>query len=130
MEWNRTLTVLKDPDGKTGFDSLSVDDILFFRIVNGQMNAHTVSNKYYLVGGEKVKRMLDTFHAVGCHFYSSDRSDYPDLQKIKLFNKTWYRAYFTEKPDENSKFIYISRYRYEEFVKLTKQFNNNFVEIT
>ncbi|RRJ54800.1 hypothetical protein EHV15_35005 [Paenibacillus oralis] len=123
MEWNRTLAVTKDADGKSGLFSLSVDDILFFRIVSGRLIAHTSTDKYYLVGGEKINRFLSALNSSGCHFYRSDRGDIPDITKIRKFNKDWARAYFTDCPDAKSKFIYISRHRFNEFVELTMKHN-------
>lgn len=128
MEWNKTLAVTRESEGTTGFVSIPVDDILFFQIVGGRLHAHTSLEKYYLIGGEKLKRFLDILNASGYHFYRSDRSDIPNLSKIRKFDKKWFRAYFTEAPNSKDKYVYISRDRYAEFVSLAKSINPKIIE--
>lgn len=124
MDWNGTISVSRDSEGKTGFVSLHVDKILFFRIVKGQLQAHTEDEYFYLNGGEIISRLLQTLHASGYFFVKSDREDIPDIGKIRKFSRAWKRAYFTDNPNSQSKFVYIARFRYEEFVELTMKHND------
>ncbi|MFX3643333.1 MAG: hypothetical protein ACE3L7_32575 [Candidatus Pristimantibacillus sp.] len=124
MEWNGTLPVSRHPEGLTGFESLHAKDILFFRIEKGELQAHTKDEMFHLNGGEKIQRLLDTLWASNYHFVRSDRGDIPDIGKIRKFNRAWFRAYFDPEPNENSKFIYIAKGRYDKFVELTMQYNS------
>lgn len=124
MEWNGTLPVSRHPEGLTGYESLHVDKILFFRIVKGELQAHTSDDFLHLISGEKIQRFLNTLWASNCHFVRSDRGDIPDIGKIRKFDKKWFRAYFDEVPSKNSKYIYIAKARYDEFVELTMKYNS------
>jgi hypothetical protein len=125
MEWNKTLAVCRDSEGKTGFVTLSVEDILFLQNIKGQLIAHTENSTFFITNVGTIQKFLDTLRASGYYFVMSDRGDIPNIRKIRKFDKMWSRAYFTMTPGNDSKFVYVARHRFNEFVELTMKYNEH-----
>lgn len=113
MEWDGTFSLTEKADGSAGFVSVNADDILYFRVEQNQIKAHTLDQEYFS-GWDTLDRLTKALVACSPSFYRTDRIFLVNLSRIRVIDTEWSMAYFVEKPDDKSKHCYIARLKLSE----------------
>ncbi|GGG09700.1 LytTR family transcriptional regulator DNA-binding domain-containing protein [Paenibacillus abyssi] len=117
------LSVTRDVEGKSGFCSVSIDDIVFIefdRILN-RLYVHTIDNIYYTMG--TLKYFVEGLNGCGYDFRLVDRNNAVHLLKIKRLDQKHKIAYFEEEISKKSKRCTIAYRNFDEVVTILEKLN-------